>query len=154
MINLTIFKHGMFGIKRCFDANSEHTESSILVFNEIAPLVTSLVPFTKNGIPPKDLDEDPFKIIIKSGGIRSSESDLVEPKEDLLRFRRFKNWFHQYLTLWLLVLISLVQLSVTLYTIGDNDKTNFQNLFSYTIKNGLQEDHLRLCPCRYTAPSG
>ena len=68
---------------------------------------------------------------------------------------KYKKWFHQYLTFWLFLFISLVQLSITLYSYKD---THVETLLSYIVQrsteNGLQEDDIRIYPCGHPAPPG
>ena len=68
---------------------------------------------------------------------------------------KYKKWFHQYLTFWLFLFISLVQLSITLYSYKE---THVETLLSYIVQerteDGLQEDDIRIHPCGHPAPPG
>ena len=68
---------------------------------------------------------------------------------------RYKKWFHQYLTFWLFLFISLVQLSITLYSYKE---THVETLLSYIVQrsteDGLQADDIRIYPCGHPTPPG
>ena len=68
---------------------------------------------------------------------------------------KYKKWFHQYLTFWLFLFISLVQLFITLYSYKE---PHVETLLSYIVQrsteNGLQEDDIRIYPCGPPTPPG
>ena len=68
---------------------------------------------------------------------------------------RYKKWFHQYLTFWFFLFISLVQLSITLYSYKE---PHVETVLSYIVQrsteNGLQADGLRIYPCGHPTPPG
>ena len=101
--------------------------------------------------------ETTIRLTIEGGEISSVKSELRNHK-DLLPFSKLKNWFHQYLTLWMLVVISLLQLFMTTLVFDGNNNINLQLLLSYIVKGGtddeLQENYLRVCACGHSAPSG
>ena len=68
---------------------------------------------------------------------------------------RYKKWFHQYLTFWFFLFISLVQLSITLYSYKE---PHVETLLSYIVQpsteNGLQADDIRIHPCGHPTSPG
>ena len=68
---------------------------------------------------------------------------------------KYKKLFHQYLTFWLFLFISLVQLSITLYSYKE---THVETLLSYIVQqsteNGLQADDIRIHPCGHPTSPG
>ena len=97
--------------------------------------------------------QTPIKVTIETG----SDTHFIETGADsrlnLYPFGKLKNWFHQYLTLWFFLLISLIQISLTYHQDGASIESGVSYIIQPLASNGLQEDNIRVYPCGHTSPS-
>ena len=101
--------------------------------------------------------QTPIKVTIETGSICLVESN-TEKNDYFYSINKFKNWFHQYLTLWLFLGISILQLVLTVQSYSEKETVNIETFLSYIVQpktdNGLSEDHVRIHPCGHSTSHG
>ena len=97
--------------------------------------------------------ETPIKVTIESGSDNLFFEFGGNSNLNLYPFAKLKNWFRQYLTFWLFLLISFVQIALTYHQDGASIESGLSYILQSFVSNGLQEDHLRVYPCGHPAPS-
>ena len=97
--------------------------------------------------------ETPIKVTIEAGCDNYFFETGGSPNLNLHPFGKLKNWFHQYLTLWLFLLISLLQIVLTFHQDGASIESGLSYIIQPLLSNGLQEDHIRVYPCGHPSPT-
>ena len=98
--------------------------------------------------------QTPIKVTIETGidthFIETGRDSNLDPYP----FGKLKNCFHQYLTFWLFIFISLVQIVLTYHQDGASIESGLSYIIQPLLSDGLQENHFRIYPCGHAAPSG
>ena len=97
--------------------------------------------------------QTPIKVTIETGIDTHFIETGGDTNLDLYPFAKLKNWLHQYLTFWLFIFISLVQIVLTYHQDGASIESGLSYIIQPLVSDGLQENHLRVYPCGHATPS-